>query len=87
MSHRDHHLAEVLRLAVLLGREVDLRELGDAVDQLGHLDAELLGDVVARRERVLDHVVEQARAHARRVEAQIRDDPRDAHGVHDVRLT
>ena len=85
--HRDHHLAEVLRLAVLAGREVDLRELGDAVDQLGDLDPELLGDVVARGERVLDDVVQQARADARRVEAEVRDDAGYAHRVHDVGLT
>ena len=84
--HRDDHLAEVLGLAVLLRGEVDLRELGDAVDQLGDLDAELLLDVVGRRERVLDDVVQQAGADARGVEAQVGDDAGHADRVHDVGL-
>ena len=44
-------------------------------------------DVVGRRERVLDDVVEEAGADARRVEPQVGDDAGDAHGVDDVRLT
>ncbi len=85
--HRDHHLAEVLRLPVFLRREVDLRQLGDAIDQLRNFYAELLGDLIARCERVLDDVVEEARADARRVEPQVRDDPGNAHGVNDVWLS
>ena len=38
--HREQHLAEVLRLRVLARRELDLVELGHAVDQLGHRLAE-----------------------------------------------
>ncbi len=34
--HGHDHLAEVLGLAVLFGREIDLAELGDAVDQVGN---------------------------------------------------
>jgi hypothetical protein len=38
--HRDQHLAEALRLLVLLAGEVDLAELGDPVDEERDLLAE-----------------------------------------------
>ena len=84
--HRDDHLAEVLGLTIFLRREVDLRELRDAVDQLGDLDAELLLDLVGRRERVLDDVVQQPGADARGIEAQVGEDAGHAYRVHDVGL-
>ena len=43
-------------------------------------------DVVGRRERVLDDVVQEAGADARGVEPQVGDDAGDADRVHDVRL-
>ena len=66
--------------------EVDLAELGDAVDEEGDLVAELALDVLERRERVLDHVVQQPGADARRVELQLGDDARDAGRVDEVRV-
>ncbi len=84
--HRDDHLAEVLRLTIFLRREVDLRELGDAVDELGDLDAELLLDLVGGRERVLDHVVQEAGADAGGVEPQVGEDAGDTDRVHDIGL-
>ena len=51
------------------------------------LAAELFGDVFRRRERVLDDVVQEARANARGVETQVGDDPGYADRMHDVRLT
>ena len=83
-GHRDDHFAEVLRLAVLFGGEVDLRQLGDAIDERGDLSTELLLDVVERDERVLDDVVEEPRADAGRVEAEIGDDARDVRRVDEI---
>ena len=40
LRHRDEHLAEVLGLRLSRGGEVDLGELGDAVDERGDLVAE-----------------------------------------------
>ena len=82
--HRDDHLAEVLRLTVFLRREVDLAELGDPVDERGDLPAELALDVLRRRERVLDDVVEQAGADARGIEPELGDDPGDRRGMDEV---
>ncbi len=85
--HRDQHLAEALRLLVLLAREVDSPELGDAVDQERDLVAEELLDLVVGRVGVLDRVVEQGRAHARGVELHVGDDPGDAHRMDEVGIT
>ena len=41
--HRQQHLAEVLGLRVLLRLEFDLVQLGQAIDELGHRLAEVLG--------------------------------------------
>ena len=56
--HRQQHLAEILRLRFLAVLEVDLVELGDAVDDLGDIVAEARGDVGLRRRRVFDDVVQ-----------------------------
>ncbi len=82
--HRHEHLAEGLRLAVLLGGEVHLAELGHAIDQEGHLGTEELLDVLLGDVRVLDHVVEQGGADAGGIEPHLRDDARDAGRVDEV---
>ena len=66
--------------------EVDLAELGDAVDEERDLVAELALDVLGGRRRVLDHVVQQRRADAGRVEVQLRDDVGDADRMDEVRV-
>ncbi len=84
--HRHDHLAEVLGLAVLLGGEVDLRELGDAVDQESDLVSEFVVDVVERAQGVLDDVVQEPGADARRVEPELGDDPGNGRGMDEVRV-
>jgi hypothetical protein len=46
------------------GLELDLVELGQAIDQLGDLLAEALGDLGLGDRRVLHHVVQQRGDHA-----------------------
>ena len=82
-GHRDDHLAVVLRLAVVAALEGDPGELGDAVDQVGDLDAELVAHLGQRRARVLDGVVQQRGAQRRGVEPHARADLRDADRVDD----
>ena len=66
--------------------ELDLVELGDAVDQLGHRLAEGVGDLVLGDGGVLDHVVQQ-RGHQRlAVEVPVGEDLGDRERVRDVRL-
>ena len=57
--HGHQHLAEVFRLRFLVGRELDAVELGQAVDHLGDLAAEFLGQFVLGRAGVFEHVVQQ----------------------------
>ena len=59
--HGDDHLAVVLGLLFLLGIEVHLGQLGDAVHEHGDLGAELLLDPLERRARVLHDVVHEGR--------------------------
>ena len=46
VGDRQHQLAEILRLLGALGEEFQLGQLGDAVDQVGDLVAEILLDVL-----------------------------------------
>ena len=84
--HREQHLAEVLRLRVLQRGELDAVDLGDAVDQVGHGLAEVLGDLALGGRRVLHHVVEQCRHQRLRVEVPLREDLRHRERVGDVGL-
>ena len=61
--HRDQHLPEVLGLALFTRRERELADLGDAVDQLGDLAAELTLEVGLGGGRVLQHVVQEPGGH------------------------
>ena len=56
--HRQQHLAEALGRSFLPILELELVELGDAVDQFGHGFAELTRDGGARERRVLERVVQ-----------------------------
>src|SRR6266508_192546 len=87
LRHRDDHLAEVLGLLLLLGvRGRELGELRDAVDEVRDLRAEQLGDLLLRREGVLDRVVEEPGDDGRFVELQLREDACDLERVDEVRL-
>jgi hypothetical protein len=59
LGHGEHELAEILRLLAAVRDEIELRQLGHAVDQARDLAAELAFDVAQRRDRVLDRVVQQ----------------------------
>jgi len=61
LRHRQDHLAVRLGLGLLARAELDARELRDAVDEQRDLLAELALDIVARRARVLEHVVQDRR--------------------------
>ena len=61
LRHRKEHLAQVLRLLVLLAGVLHPRQLGDALHDIRHSGAELPGDVRVGEAGVLDHVVQQRR--------------------------
>ena len=59
--HRQQHLAEAFGGRFLAVAELQLVQLGDAVDQLGDGLAEFAGDRLAGQRRVLDRVVQDRR--------------------------
>ena len=82
--HREQHLAEAFRLRLLAALELDLVELGDAVDDFGDVGAEALGQLVLGSGRVLDDVMEDGRDDGVGVEMQLGEDRRRGHRVGDV---
>ena len=84
--HREQHLAEVLGLRFLLRLELDLVELGDAVDQLGDRLAEVARDLGLGDRGVFGHVVQQRRGERLRVHVPLREDVGDGERVGDIRL-
>ena len=67
LHHGQHHFAEALGLAVFGGEEVQLAQLGDAVDASGDLVAEVLADLLNAGAGVFHDVVKQASLDANQV--------------------
>ena len=86
VDHRQQHLAEVFRLALFGRRERNRADLGHAFDDVRDVFAELLADLVRRRERVFDDVVQQAGGDADRIEFHVREDVGHFHRVDEIRL-
>ena len=82
-GHRHEHLAEVLGLLLLSRAELEPVELREAVDDARDLLAELLLDRRERDVRVLHGVVEQRGLEGGGVQAQVRQDRGDRHGMFD----
>ncbi len=82
-GHRHHHLAVVLGLPLVAALEGHPGQLGDAVDQLGDLLAELRPDLLEAGAGVLDRVVQQRRAERLGVEPHAGADLGDADRVGD----
>ena len=59
VHHRQHHLADVLRLALFLGSEIDLADLGDAFHDVRHLRAELALNVLDGDDGVFHRIMQQ----------------------------
>ena len=74
LRHGQEHLADVLGLLLLVGPGAELGQLGDAVDEVGHLRPEALLDVRDGVLGVLGDVVEQRRLDRERVEPQLGQD-------------
>ena len=87
LRHRDEHLAHRRGLLRFAGRELQAFDLGDAVDDRRDLDAEGFLDALLGELGVFDRVVQQRGRDGDVVEAEIREDQRDAERVGDVGLT
>ena len=86
LGHRQEHLPDVLGLLLLVAVGAELGQLGDAVDELGDLGAELLLDVGQAVLGVLGDVVEQRRLDRDRIDPELGEDLRRRDGMRDVRL-
>ncbi len=84
--HRDQHLAEVLGLPLLARGEGELAELGDAVDEVGDLLAELALELLLGGQRVLDDVVEEPGRHRGDVHLEVDEEVGDLERMGEVRL-
>jgi hypothetical protein len=86
LGHRHQHLAHGGGLLLLARVEPDALELGDAVDDLGDLEAELRLDLSRGDLGVLDRVVQEGGGDRGVVEADVRDDLGHGDRVVDVLL-
>ncbi len=84
LRDRQQQLAQVLRLLGLLGDEVELLELGQALDQLADVRAEQLVDLGPGGGGVLDRVVQQRDGDRRLVEVQIGEDGGDFERMREI---
>ena len=84
LRHRQQHLAETLGLLVLARLELDVVELGHAVDHVGDELAERCLDLGLGDLGVLHDVVEERRGEPLRVEPPLRQDAGDGQRVRDV---
>ena len=71
LGHGEQELAQVFGRAFILGHGLDLGKLGHPVDQPRDLGAEMRLDILDRRQRVLDRVVQQRGDDGRLIELQI----------------
>ena len=86
ISHGQEHLAEIFRLTLLLGLEMDLADLCHAVNQPGNLGTEHLLKFFKGRQGIFDGIMEKARYHRRDVKLQVGQDPGNLHRMNQIRL-
>ena len=86
LGHRQEHLPDVLGLLLLVAVGAELRELRDAVDEVGDLGPEALLEVGQAVLGVLRDVVEERRLDGDRVDPELGDDLGRGDRVGDVRL-
>ena len=86
VDHREQHLAEVLRLALLARRKRDGADLRDAFDDVGHLGAEELLDALDGGQRVFDDVMEEPGHDRHGVELHVGQEVGHSQGVNQVGL-
>ena len=87
VDHRQQHLAEVLRLALLARRKRDRAELRDPFDHVGDVGSEQFLDAIDRRLRVFDDVVEEARGNCHDVQFHVGELIRHFERMHQVGLS
>jgi len=86
LGHRHEQLAEILGLLGLGRGELQVGQLGDAIDQVGHVIAELRRDVLPGRASILDRVVQKRGDDGRIVQPHFREDRGDGDGMGEIGL-
>src|SRR5579871_2997400 len=84
VGNGEQELAQVFRLLGLLGDEVELFQLGEALDQYADVMAEQAVDLGAGRVGVFDRVVQERRRDGGIVELEVGQDRGDLERVRDV---
>ncbi len=82
--HGQQHLAKGFGLVLLAAVEFELVELGQSIDQVGHLGAKLLHQVGFGAAAVFEHIVHQGRAQGLGVELPLGALQRDGNRVRHV---
>jgi len=62
VRHGEEHLTEILSLLRLLGRELDLADLGYTIDDVSDFRSKSSSILVERNQRVLDNIVQKSDA-------------------------
>jgi hypothetical protein len=86
VDHREEHLAKILGLPLLGGRKRNRADLGDALDDVGHLRTEQLVNPFDGRQRIFDDVVQQAGRNGHGIELEVDEELGDGQGVNKVGL-
>ena len=87
LHHRQHHFAEVFRLGLGLGFELDVGQLADPVHQFGHLVAKALCQLFLGGGGVFDNVVQDGGDQAFVVETHLGQNFGYRKGMVDIGLT
>jgi hypothetical protein len=86
VDHRQQHLAEVLRLPLLVRRERDRPQLGHPFDHVRHVGPEQFRNPLDRRLRVLDDVVQEPCGNGDDVQLHLGEQIGHLEGVDEVGL-
>ena len=86
VRHGEEHLTEILSLLRLLGRELDLADLGHTIDDVSDFRSKKLFDTVERNQRVLDNIVQKSDADRDGVHLHLGQQIRDLQRMRQVRL-
>ena len=74
VHHRQHHLAEILRLLLLARGEIYFADFGDTLDDVGHLLTKFFADFNDGHGGVFDRIVQQAGSNRNRVHLHLGQD-------------
>ena len=84
VDHGQQHFAKALGLPLFGGEEIELAQLGDAIDAARYFFAEVLADLIDRHAGVFHQVVQQAGLDGDRIHAHAGENVGDHQRMHHV---